>query len=54
MGLVENDGTHPILAWGVIDLLAGLVLDYEVVSKYCFMCTFTSAKLGENCPEFRK
>lgn len=36
----------------VIDLLTGLVIDYEVVSKYCAMCTISATELGDQSPEY--
>jgi hypothetical protein len=36
----------------VIDVLTGLVVDYEVLSKYCHMCMITERDLGSDSPEF--
>ncbi|XP_069673452.1 uncharacterized protein [Periplaneta americana] len=37
----------------VIDILTGLVIDYEVLSKFCHACSFAAADLGENSPEYK-
>ena len=36
----------------VIDIFTGLVIDYEVLSKYCHTCTITEKQLGKESPEF--
>lgn len=36
----------------VIDILTGLVIDFEVISKYCHDCTKTAADLGNNSTEY--
>lgn len=36
----------------VIDVLTGLVVDFEVLSKFCHMCSFAITDLGQNSPEF--
>ena len=36
----------------VIDVLTGLVLDYEILSKYCHVCAIKKAELGESSVEF--
>lgn len=35
-----------------IDVLTGLVIDYEVLSKYCHTCVITANDLGEDTPDF--
>ncbi|KAK3910283.1 Dextranase [Frankliniella fusca] len=35
-----------------VDVLTGLVLDFEIMSKYCHMCQMQSSNLGEDSPEF--
>jgi len=34
--------------------MAGLVIDYEILSKYCHACTVKTTELGEDNPEFRE
>ncbi|XP_042910028.1 uncharacterized protein [Parasteatoda tepidariorum] len=36
----------------VIDNSTGLVVDYEILSKYCHDCVVTKSDLGANSPEF--
>lgn len=36
----------------VIDILTGLVVDFEVLSKYCHMCLITAAELDEDSPDY--
>ncbi|GFT93460.1 uncharacterized protein TNCV_2387371 [Trichonephila clavipes] len=36
----------------VIDILTGLIIDYEILSKYCPECTTTKRDLGENSAEY--
>lgn len=36
----------------VIDIVTGLAIDYEVLSKYCHMCVVTAAQLDASSPEF--
>lgn len=36
----------------VVEVYTGLVVDYEILSKYCHMCTYTSNELGSDSPEF--
>lgn len=36
----------------VIDMLTGLVVDYEILSKYCHECVVTQRDLGPETPEF--
>lgn len=36
----------------VIDILTGLVIDFEVLSKYCHDCIKTASDLGGNTPEY--
>ncbi|GFU86721.1 uncharacterized protein TNCV_4966661 [Trichonephila clavipes] len=36
----------------VIDILTGLVIDYEILSKYCPECTTAKRDLGENSAEY--
>lgn len=36
----------------VIDVITGLVVYYEILSKYCHMCVNTANDLGEDSPEF--
>ncbi|XP_048243127.1 uncharacterized protein LOC125376009 [Haliotis rufescens] len=38
----------------VIDVLTGLVIDYEVLSKYCHACTLHINSLGQDTTEFRQ
>lgn len=35
-----------------IDILTGLVVDFEVLSKYCHMCVHGAAELDSYSPEF--
>ncbi|GFS49161.1 uncharacterized protein TNIN_490081 [Trichonephila inaurata madagascariensis] len=35
----------------VIDILSGLILDYEIVSQYCQECTTANRDLGEKSAE---
>ncbi|GBM60324.1 hypothetical protein AVEN_108111-1 [Araneus ventricosus] len=37
----------------VIDILTGLVIDFEVLSKYCHDCVNSEGMLCKNTPEFR-
>lgn len=37
----------------IIDILTGLVVDIEILSKYCHLCAITKIELGENTPEFQ-
>lgn len=36
----------------VVDVLTGLVVDYEIVSKYCHLCEVSKNDLGENSMEY--
>ncbi|KAK3923748.1 Aspartyl/glutamyl-tRNA(Asn/Gln) amidotransferase subunit B [Frankliniella fusca] len=36
----------------VIDIKTGLVIDYEILSKYCYACVLSERSLGENSEEF--
>ena len=36
----------------VIDMLTNLVVDFEILSKYCHMCTITAAELDPDSPEY--
>ncbi|GFU88191.1 uncharacterized protein TNCV_845841 [Trichonephila clavipes] len=36
----------------VIDVLTNLVVDFEVLSKYCHECSMVAKDLGEGSPEF--
>ncbi|GFX84806.1 uncharacterized protein TNCV_125741 [Trichonephila clavipes] len=36
----------------VIDILTGLIVDYEILSKYCSECTTAKRDLGENSAEY--
>ena len=36
----------------VIDILTGLVIDFEVISKYCHTCSLTEKTLGKESPEY--
>lgn len=36
----------------VIDVLTGLVIDYDILSKYCHACVCASNDLGSDSPEF--
>ncbi|KAJ8680296.1 hypothetical protein QAD02_016083 [Eretmocerus hayati] len=36
----------------LIEYNTGLVIDYEVLSKYCHMCTITMSELGSDTPDF--
>ncbi|GFR15393.1 uncharacterized protein TNCT_295171 [Trichonephila clavata] len=36
----------------VIDILTGLFIDYEILSKYCPKCTTAKRYLGENSAEY--
>lgn len=35
-----------------IDMLTGLVVDFQVLSKYCHMCATAAAELGADSPEY--
>lgn len=57
---VSYDGTwqkrgHSSLygVFAVIDVLTGLVIDFEVLSKYCPDCVTAARDLGENSAEFK-
>ncbi|GFY20549.1 uncharacterized protein TNCV_211811 [Trichonephila clavipes] len=36
----------------VIDILTGLIIDYEILSKYCPECTTAKKELGENSADY--
>ncbi|GBM18207.1 hypothetical protein AVEN_151738-1 [Araneus ventricosus] len=36
----------------VVDILTGLVFDYEILSKYCSECTTAKRDLGEHSADF--
>lgn len=36
----------------VIDILTGLVIDFEILSKYCHACALAKNDLGDKSPEF--
>ncbi|XP_069672172.1 uncharacterized protein [Periplaneta americana] len=38
----------------VIDVMTGIVLDYEILSKFCGMCVSAIDSLGANSQEYRK
>ncbi|GBM87288.1 hypothetical protein AVEN_2185-1 [Araneus ventricosus] len=37
----------------IIDILTGLVIDFEVLNKYCQDCVNSEGMIGKNTPEFR-
>ncbi|KAJ8668048.1 hypothetical protein QAD02_009714 [Eretmocerus hayati] len=58
---VAYDGTYQkrgfISLYGVCivtELFTGLVIDFEVLSKYCKICSMKSNALGQNSPEFQE
>ncbi|KAK3923625.1 hypothetical protein KUF71_002033 [Frankliniella fusca] len=36
----------------VIEVNTGLVIDYEILSKYCHLCSITAAEMDKDSPEF--
>lgn len=36
----------------VIDVLIGLIIDYEILSKYCHLCSMVANDLGDDSPEY--
>lgn len=38
----------------VIELYTGIVIDYEILSKYCRLCTDKEKSMGENSEQFQK
>ncbi|GBN05241.1 hypothetical protein AVEN_135342-1 [Araneus ventricosus] len=53
-GTCQKRGHTSLDAIGiVIDILTGLVIDFEVLSKYCQDCVNSEGMLGKNTPEFR-
>ncbi|KAF8773823.1 hypothetical protein HNY73_016446 [Argiope bruennichi] len=36
----------------IVDILTGLIIDYEIISKYCPECTTSKKDLGGKSPEF--
>ncbi|GBN72563.1 hypothetical protein AVEN_275007-1 [Araneus ventricosus] len=38
--------------WIVVDILTCLVIDYEILSKYCPECTTVKRNLGEHSADF--
>ena len=36
----------------VVDILTGLVIDFEILSKYCHVCSLSERQLGRESPEF--
>lgn len=36
----------------VIDILTGLIIDYEVLPKYCHACVISERQIGKESPEF--
>nr|XP_042913580.1 uncharacterized protein LOC122273614 [Parasteatoda tepidariorum] len=52
-GTWQKRGHTSNLGMGIIiDVLTGLVLDYEILSKYCQDCTVTASDLGAASAEF--
>jgi hypothetical protein len=52
-GSWQKRGHTSLYAIGcVIDIITGLVIDFEVISKYCHDCVKTAADLGKNSPEY--
>ncbi|KAE8738831.1 hypothetical protein FOCC_FOCC015663 [Frankliniella occidentalis] len=56
---VSFDGSWPkrghtsLVGFGaVIDIFTGLVIDYEILSKYCHMCSLHANQLGEDSAEY--
>ncbi|GFW00554.1 uncharacterized protein TNCV_693931 [Trichonephila clavipes] len=37
----------------VIDIMTSLVVDFEVLSKYCHECSMAAKDMGEASPEFQ-
>ncbi|GBO43982.1 hypothetical protein AVEN_219740-1 [Araneus ventricosus] len=53
-GTWQNRGHTSLHGIGiVIDILTGLVIDFEVLSKFCQDCVNSEGMLGKNTPEFR-
>ncbi|GFW72868.1 uncharacterized protein TNCV_1267111 [Trichonephila clavipes] len=49
----RNGGHSSLYGIGiVIDILTGLIIDYEILSKYCPECTTAKRDLGENSAEY--
>ncbi|KAJ8685409.1 hypothetical protein QAD02_021202 [Eretmocerus hayati] len=58
---IAYDGTYQkrgfISLYGVCiltELFTGLVIDFEVLSKYCKICSMKANALGQNSPEFQE
>ncbi|GFX79736.1 uncharacterized protein TNCV_2746551 [Trichonephila clavipes] len=52
-GLWQKRGHSSLYGIGiVIDILTGLIIDYEILSKYCPECTIAKRDLGENSAEY--
>lgn len=37
----------------IIDILTGLVVDFEILSKFCQLCAISAIELGEDTPEYQ-
>jgi len=37
----------------VVEITTGLVVDYEILSKYCHMCSIQKAELGESSDDYK-
>ncbi|GFW68753.1 uncharacterized protein TNCV_3639681 [Trichonephila clavipes] len=52
-GALQKLGHSSLYGIGiVIDILTGLIIDYEILSKYCPECTTAKRDLGENSAEY--
>ena len=58
---VSYDGSWPTRGFRsnygvgcVIEMTTGYVIDFEIMSKYCFQCARKKTELGEESPEFNE
>ncbi|XP_055950897.1 uncharacterized protein LOC129984987 [Argiope bruennichi] len=52
-GTWQKRGHSSLYGIGIIvDILTGLIIDFEIISKYCPECTTAKRDLGEKSPEF--
>ncbi|GBN64026.1 hypothetical protein AVEN_167022-1 [Araneus ventricosus] len=50
--MAHGRNVDTIWNWYSCSFLTGLVIDYEMLSKYCPECTTAKRDLGENCTDF--
>jgi hypothetical protein len=50
--VAEKKDTSSYAVGGVTDIVTGLVIDSEIISKYCQICPSVKRRLGKKVTEF--